>query len=66
MIRKSGSSQTIHAYKPYWLSWVIILEKVQVGNDQEWRNKKEIPTPQTEGWEKTKLIPRYLYQENIS
>ena len=24
--RKSGSSQTIHAYKPLWLTWVAIFE----------------------------------------
>ena len=24
--RKSGSNQTIHTYKPLWLSWMVILE----------------------------------------
>ena len=33
---------------------------------RKWRNQKEIPTPQTEGWEKNKMTFRYLYQENIS
>ena len=32
---------------------------------RKWRSQKEIPTPQTEGWEKTKMTLRYLYQENI-
>ena len=31
---------------------------------RKWRNQKEIPTPKTEGWGKTKLALRYLYQEN--
>ena len=26
MPRKSGSSQTIHTYKPSWLTWVVIFE----------------------------------------
>ena len=42
---------------------IHILKKVQVGNNRE---MKEIPTPQTEGWEKTKMTLRYLYQENIT
>ena len=33
----------------------------------KWRNQKEIPTPQTEGWEKqyNKMTLKYLYQENM-
>ena len=42
------------------------FEKVHIGNDRKWRNQEEIPTPQTEGWEKTKVTLRYFYQENIS
>ena len=26
LLRKSGSSQTIHTYKPYWLSWAVIFK----------------------------------------
>ena len=33
---------------------------------RKWRNQKEILTPLTEGWEKTKKTLTYLYQENIS
>ena len=33
---------------------------------RKWRNQIEIPTPQTKGWEKTKMTLMYLYQENIS
>ena len=42
------------------------LKKVKVSNDQEMKFETEIPTPQTEGWEKPKMTFRYLYQENIS
>ena len=41
----------------------ICGKKVQVGNDQEKRNQKEILTPKTEVG-KTKLTIRYVYQEN--
>ena len=40
--------------------------KVQVGNDRKWRNQKEIPTPQTEGWEKIKMTLRYFQTERLS
>ena len=34
---------------------------------RKWRNQEEIPTPQTDGWEKLKMtLTMYLYQENIS
>ena len=36
------------------------IKKVQVGNDQEWCNQKEISTPKTEVG-KNKLTIRYLY-----
>ena len=29
------SSQTIHTYKPWRPSWVVIFKKVQVGKDQK-------------------------------
>ena len=32
----------------------------------KWRNQKEIPVPQTEEWEKTKMTLIHLHQENIS
>ena len=28
---------------------------------RKWRNQKETPTPQFEGWEKTKMTHMYLY-----
>ena len=33
---------------------------------RKWCNQKEVPTPQPERWEITKMKFRYLYQENIS
>ena len=44
---------------------VNISKKVQVGNDQEKRNQKKSPTPDTEAG-KLKLTVRYLYHEYIS
>ena len=31
--RKSGSSQTIHTYRPYWLSWMVIFEALFGSHD---------------------------------
>ena len=30
---------------------------------RKWRNKGEIPTPQTEGWEKNQMTFRHLYRK---
>ena len=44
------------------------LQKLRVrlgtckNTSRKWCNQKEIPTPQTEGWEKTKMTLRYLYE----
>ena len=38
---------------------------VEVGNDQEMAQSEKKPTPFSEGWEKTKMTLRYLYQQNI-
>ena len=39
--------------------YMPMCKEVQVGNDQEIVNKKEISTPKTEGWKKTKYQGTY-------